>query len=70
MKGTWHFLEGYVKESGLQSCLALFFRNRDSASVEKYVGSDEHLLRDDCCLVCEGLGTEIILDCLYWNASV
>lgn len=47
MKGAWHFLAGYVKESGLQSFLALFFRDRDGACVENYVGSDEHLLRDD-----------------------
>jgi len=47
MQGAWHFLVGYVKESGLQSCLALFFRDRDSACVAIYVDSDEHLLRDD-----------------------
>lgn len=47
MKGAWHFLAGYVKESGLQSFFALFFRDRDSAYVENYVGSDEHLLKDD-----------------------
>lgn len=47
MRGAWHFLADYVKESGLQSFLALFSRHRDSACVENYVGSDEHLLRDD-----------------------
>lgn len=46
-KGTWHFLASYVKESGLQSFLALFFRDRDSACVENYVGSAEHLMRAD-----------------------
>lgn len=47
MKGAWYFLAGFVEEFGLQSFLALFFRDRDSACVENYVGSDEHLLRDD-----------------------
>lgn len=47
MKGAWHFLAGCVKESGLQSFLVLFFRDRGSACLENYVGNDEHLLRDD-----------------------
>lgn len=47
MRGAWYFLASFVEEFELQSFLARFFRDRESTCVENYVGSNEHLLRDD-----------------------